>query len=121
MGDRSKLCDYTNTPNDQFIAKPITTHEIKTDSYEVSPSLLNLITREQFGGSAVDASMHLHDFVEICDMQKFENVESDVLKLKLFPFSLRGKAKEWLHSLPTDSIKTLNDLKKLLLRNIILL
>ena len=113
MGDRTKLCDYTNTPNDQFIAKPITTPEIKADSYEVSPSLLNLITREQFGGSAMeDASMHLHDFVEICDMQKFKNVESDVLKLKLFPFSLRGKAKEWLHSLPTDSIKTWNDLKE---------
>ena len=46
MGDRTKLCDYTNTPNDQFIAKPITTPEIQADSYEVSPSLLNLITRE---------------------------------------------------------------------------
>ena len=22
MGDMTKLCDYTNTPNDQFIAKP---------------------------------------------------------------------------------------------------
>ena len=71
------------------------------------------IQKKKFGGSAVeDASMHLHDFVEICDMQKFKNVESDVLKLKLFPFSLRGKAKEWLHSLPTDSIKTWNDLKE---------
>ena len=94
MGNRTKLCDYTNTPNDQFIAKPITTPEITAESYEVSPSLLNLITREQFGGSAMeDASMHLHDFIEICDMQKFKNVESDILKLKLFPFSLRGKAK----------------------------
>ena len=64
MGDRTKLCDYTNTPNDQFSAKPITTPEIQADSYEVSPTLLNLITREQFGGSAVeDASMHLHEFV----------------------------------------------------------
>ena len=52
MGDRTKLRDYTNTPNDQFIARPIATPEIKADSYEVSPSLLNLITREQFGGSA---------------------------------------------------------------------
>ena len=81
-----------------FRSKPITTLEIKADSYKVSPSLLNLITREQFGGSVVeDASRHLHDFVEICEMQKFKSVESDVLKLKLFPFSLRGKAKEWLH------------------------
>ena len=113
MGDRTKLCDYTNTPNDQFIAKPITTPEITADSYEVSPSLLNLITSEQFGGSAMeDASMHLHDFVEICDMQKFKNVESDILKLKLFPFSLRGKAKEWLHSLPTGSINCWDNLKE---------
>ena len=37
MGDRTKLCDYTNTPNDQFIARPIATPEIKADSYEVSP------------------------------------------------------------------------------------
>jgi hypothetical protein len=80
----------------------------------VSPSLLNLITREQFGGSAQEhASIHLHDFIEICDMQKFKNIENDVLKLKLFPFSLRGKVKEWLHSLPTASIKSWDDLKKL--------
>ena len=82
MGERTKLCDYTNTRNDQFIRR--------ADTYEVSPSLLTLITREQFCGSAMeDASMRLHDFVEICDMQKFKNVESDILKLKLFPFSLR--------------------------------
>ena len=59
-----------------------------------------------------NASMHFHDFVEICDMQKFKNVESDILKLKLFPFSLRGKAKEWLHSLPIDNIKIWDDLKE---------
>ena len=122
MGERTKLCDYTNTPNDQFIARPIATPKINDESYEVSPTLLNLITREQFGGSAMeDASMHLHDFVEICDMQKFKNVESDILKLKLFPFSLRGKAKEWLHSLPIDSIKTCDDLKETLRNTILLL
>ena len=46
MGDRTKLCDYTNTPNDQFSSKAIATPKITADSYEVSPSLLNLITRE---------------------------------------------------------------------------
>jgi hypothetical protein len=48
------------------------------------------------GGSASeDGSMHLHDFCEIFDMQKFKNMENDIVKLKLFPFSHRGKAKEW--------------------------
>ena len=84
------MCDFTNTPNDQFIAIPITNPEIKADSFEVSPGLLNLISKEQFGGSASeDASMHLHDFCEICDMQKFKNVENNIVELKLFPFSLR--------------------------------
>ena len=39
-------------------------------------------------------------------------MESDILKLKLFPFSLRGKAKEWLHSLPSGSINFWDDLKE---------
>jgi hypothetical protein len=74
MGERNnKLCDYTNTSNDHFIAKPITTPEITAESFEVSLGLLNLITREQFGGSASEnASMHLHDLCEICDMQNLK-------------------------------------------------
>ena len=54
-------------------------------------------------------------------MQKFKNVENDIVKLKLFPFSLRGRAKEWLLSLPTTSINSWADLKEPLLRNITLL
>ena len=56
--------------------------------------------------------MHLHDFCEICDMQKFKNVENDIVKLKLFPFSLRGRAKDWLLSLPNGSISTWDNLKE---------
>jgi hypothetical protein len=39
-------------------------------------------------------------------------VESNIVKLKLFPFYLRGKAKQWLLSLPTTSIISWNDLKE---------
>jgi hypothetical protein len=100
MSDQTtKLCDFTNVPNAQFIANPITSPEIKADSFKVSPGLLNLIAKDQFGGSASEAvSMHLHDLCEICDMQKFKNVENNIVKLKLFPFSLRGKAKDCLLS-----------------------
>src|SRR3954469_7543247 len=37
-------------------------------------------------------------------MQKYKEVDGDIVKLKLFPFSLRGRAKEWLQSLPRNSI-----------------
>jgi hypothetical protein len=64
MGDMTtKLCDYTNVPNAQFIDKPITSPEITVESFEGSPGLLNLICNDQFGGSACeDASMRRHDF-----------------------------------------------------------
>ena len=37
-------------------------------------------------------------------MQKHSDIDGDIIKLKLFPFSLRGKAKEWLNSLTRNSI-----------------
>jgi hypothetical protein len=39
----TKLSHFTNVPNAQFIDNPITSPEIKADSFEVSPRLLNLI------------------------------------------------------------------------------
>jgi hypothetical protein len=37
-------------------------------------------------------------------MQKYKDVDGDIIKLKLFPFSLRGRAKDWLLSLPRNCI-----------------
>ena len=68
--------------------------------YEVRPALLNLVMREQLSGvSTDDATAHLNNFVELCEMQKYKDIYGDIIKLKLFPFSLRGRAKEWLLSL----------------------
>jgi hypothetical protein len=61
--------------------------------------------KEQFSGASTeDAAAHLNNFVELCEMQKYKDVESDIINLKLFPFSLRGKAKDWLLSLTKNSI-----------------
>jgi hypothetical protein len=37
-------------------------------------------------------------------MQNYKDVDGDIFKLKLFPFSLRGRDKDWLLSLPRNSI-----------------
>src|SRR5215217_3063013 len=83
------------------IAPPATTAEF----FEIKPALLNLVMRDQFSGaSSDDAAAHLNNFVELCEMQKYKDVDGDIIKLKLFPFSLRGRAKDWLLSLPKNSI-----------------
>src|SRR4051812_2625878 len=37
-------------------------------------------------------------------MQKYKELDGDIVKLKIVPFSLIGRAKEWLQSLPSNSI-----------------
>src|SRR3954454_22381746 len=61
--------------------------------------------KEQFSGTSTeDAASHLNNFVELCEMQKYRDIYGDIVKLKLFPFSLGGRAKDWLLSLPRNSI-----------------
>jgi hypothetical protein len=63
------MCDYTNVPNAQFIAEPITS-EIIVDTFEVSHRLLNIICKDQFGGSySQDASMRLHHFMTCINLR----------------------------------------------------
>ena len=40
-------------------------------------------------------------FLEMCNTLKLNGVSSDAIRLCLFPFSLRDKARAWLHSLPS--------------------
>ena len=103
--ENTKLCDFTSTNNDDFICTPIAPPASKADFYEIKPALLNLVMKEQFSGvSTDDAASHLNNFVELCEMQKYKDIDGDIIKLKLFPFSLRGRAKDWLLSLPRNSI-----------------
>ena len=90
--ENTKLCDFTSTNNNDFICSPIAPRVTKAESYEIKPALLNFVMKEQFSGARIDdAASHLNNFVELCDMQKYKEVESGITKLKLFPFSLRER------------------------------
>jgi hypothetical protein len=46
--------------------------------YEIKPSLLNLVMKEQFSGaSSDDAAAHLNNFVELCEMRKYKDVDGN--------------------------------------------
>jgi hypothetical protein len=93
--ENTKLCDFTSTNNSDFICTPIAPPAPAANFDEIKPALLNLVMKEQFSGASTDdAAAHLNNFVELCEMQKYKDVESDIINLKLFPFSLRGKAKD---------------------------
>jgi hypothetical protein len=105
--ENTKLCDFTSTNNNDFICTPIAPPAHEANFYEIKPALLNLVMKEQFSGASTnDATAHLNNFVELYEMQKYKDVDCDIIKLKLFPFSLRGRAKDWLLSLPRNSINS---------------
>src|SRR3990170_1638537 len=109
--ENTKLCDFSNTNNNDFISTPIAL-TTSAESYEINAALLNLVMKDQFSGlPSEDDASHLNNFVELCDMQKKKDVDNDIVKLKLFPFSLRDRAKTWFLSLPKNSIDSWNKCK----------
>ena len=82
--ENTKLCDVTNHNNNDFICTPIAPPATLAEFYKIKPDFLNLVMKEQFFGVGEDASLHLNNFVELCDMQKYKEVDGDIVKLKFF-------------------------------------
>jgi len=53
----------------------------------------------QFSGKAhEDDSIHLQNFLEIGSTVTINGVDKDVILLRLFPFSLEGRARKWFYT-----------------------
>ena len=90
--DNTKLCDFSNTNNDFHSTSIAPFNDV--ESCEINVALLNLVMKDQFSGlPSEDAATHLNNFVDLCDMQKKKDTDNDIVKLKLFPYSLTDRAK----------------------------
>jgi hypothetical protein len=83
--ENTKLYVFTSTKNNDFICTPIAPPAAEANFYEIKPALLNLVMKEQFSGaSSDDAAAHLNNFVELCEMQKYKDVDGNIIKLNVF-------------------------------------
>lgn len=99
-------------PNINELQSSIVRPAIAANTFEIKMGTIQMVQNSvQFGGAATDdPNEHLLSFIEICDTFRYNGVTEDAITLRLFPFSLRDKARSWLHSLPAGSITTWEDL-----------
>ena len=107
MGDQSPprrtLGDFGRSTNLQILSVAYTLDE--ANAFEIRTSLLNALKQNQFTGAEIeDPHQHLVNFYEICGTLKLDGITEDAKKLRLFPFTITDRAKDWLHNLPGGSI-----------------
>ncbi|PWA68429.1 reverse transcriptase domain-containing protein [Artemisia annua] len=93
------------------VRRAIMIPNIQANQFKINHGLLNLITSISFHGlEHEDPYAHIRNFTDIAETIKINQVPYDVVKLKLFPFSLKGAARTWLEKEPPNSIHTWGDL-----------
>jgi len=60
----------------------------KSDIIQLLPSFHGLDLENPY--------LHLKEFAEVCNTSNDSNCSMNTIRLKLFPFSLKDKAKTWL-------------------------
>ena len=93
--------DQTRTMSDY--AKPsltgtqssITRPAVAANNFEIKPNIIQMVQQlVQFDGLPnEDLNAHIANFLEIYDTLKINGVTEDAIRLRLFPFSLRDRAK----------------------------
>ncbi|KAK5824792.1 hypothetical protein PVK06_019576 [Gossypium arboreum] len=101
------MYDYAKpslTGTESSIVRPT----VAANNFELKLNTIQMIQQfVQFDGlQDEDPNAHLANFLEFCDTFKINGIFDDAIRLRLFPFSLRNKAKQWLNALPQGSITT---------------
>ncbi|XP_022926214.1 uncharacterized protein LOC111433394 [Cucurbita moschata] len=86
--------------------------EMQATTFELKPVMFQMLqTIGQFHGlPSEDPHLHLKSFLGVSDSFRFQRVDKDVIRLSLFPYSLRDGAKSWLNTLALGTIDSWNSL-----------
>ena len=80
---------------------------IEANNFELKPALITMVQQNQFTGhSTQDPNEHMGRFLGMANTVKLNGVRPEVIKLHLFPFSLRHISATWYESLPYGSVNT---------------
>ena len=83
-------------------------------TFELKSGLIHLLPKFH-GLAGEDPHKHLKEFHVVCSTMRPQGVDEEQIKLRAFPFSLNGAAKDWLYYLPPAAITSWDGLKRIFL------
>ncbi|GKC30924.1 MAK10-like protein [Tanacetum coccineum] len=118
MGDVNPICtlrDYSKPSHEGYrntIDLPVGKNMVPLRS-----NTIGLVQKEcSFHGlRSEDPNKHLKDFLKLVDSLDLDGENTERMRLRLFQFSFRDQARNWLERLPAGSITTWEDLTTLFL------
>ncbi|KAJ9567329.1 hypothetical protein OSB04_003295 [Centaurea solstitialis] len=111
MVDERTLKDFVQPrfSSTSSIAMPTST----AHNYEIKTSLINFVMMDRFSGLPMEnPSKHLNSFIEKCSTLRINGLDEEAIRLKLFSFSLKDGAKEWLEGHEPNFFTTWDALAK---------
>ncbi|GJZ21840.1 reverse transcriptase domain-containing protein [Tanacetum coccineum] len=83
------------------------------DIFVINSTHLKMIQENKFDGyMRADPHDHIREFLAICNMFRYGEMQSEAVKLLIFPFSLCDKAKTWFNELNEESITSWEQMRK---------
>ncbi|KAJ9544519.1 hypothetical protein OSB04_024226 [Centaurea solstitialis] len=111
MADERTLKDFVQPrfSSTSSIAMPTST----AHNYEIKTSLINFVMMDRFSGLPMEnPSKHLNSFIEKCSTLRIDGLDEEAIRLKIFSFSLKDGAKEWLEGHEPNFFTTWDALAK---------
>ncbi|XP_050910020.1 uncharacterized protein LOC127123885 [Lathyrus oleraceus] len=106
-GPQNRPLKYYVVPLQEDSYNIIVAPAIEQNDFELKPSLLSSVQHNKFSSSPTDdPNLHLSVFVQYTDTVKANGVSPGAIRLRLFSFSLRDKARAWLQYPPSNSVTT---------------
>ena len=83
---------------------------LNANAFNFKPGMIPLIPHFH-GMDSENPYLHIKEFEEVCSTFMDRTCTEEVIRLKLFPFSLKDKAKTWLNSLRPRTIGTWQEMQ----------
>nr|GEY43828.1 reverse transcriptase domain-containing protein [Tanacetum cinerariifolium] len=95
MADNTTMEELLQAPTEGY-GEAIVIPEINADHFVTKTNLLQLVQSNPYHGfERENPRTHINNFKRITSTLKFRDVPNDVIKLMMFPYSLKGNARVW--------------------------